>query len=372
MKTKTNNKKAASKYNTYPPYGGYGREYSAPPPEREIDIPLMGEEDTTLLSQVMHIQSTSDNETIMVAFLTGWLNDNNFTYETDPFGNIFVIKGSADIYPCVVAHMDTVHNMESDFKLFASDGKWFAMNMDSCRQVGIGGDDKVGIFMCLKALLSFKNIKVVFFSREEIGCIGSSKCDMSFFDDVSIVLQADRNGSHDFINHSNGVELFDEHFEELINPLLKMYGYTQQYGTSTDAGELKFRGLNVACANISCGYYKAHTSGEYIVLEDMMACWLLMYDILNQLGDVKQEHKCISYPRYYNSVANTTHQWWGGRSFKDEKYGYCSCMECYSPMNRDGAAIADLDLCESCAELYRDMGYSDYEIISNYNHEKST
>lgn len=34
----------------------------------------------------------------------------NVEYQVEN-GNIYVIKGNADLYPCIVAHMDTVHDI---------------------------------------------------------------------------------------------------------------------------------------------------------------------------------------------------------------------------------------------------------------------
>ena len=49
------------------------------------------------------------------------------------------------------------------------------------RMVGIGADDKNGIWICLKCLEDFKAVKCAFFVQEEVGRIGSSHADMTFF-----------------------------------------------------------------------------------------------------------------------------------------------------------------------------------------------
>jgi hypothetical protein len=42
---------------------------------------------------------------------------------------------------------------------------------------------------------------------------------------------------------------------------------------NTDVITLKMRGLEVSCANLSCGYYLPHTPHEFTCVEDLMNCY---------------------------------------------------------------------------------------------------
>ena len=62
-------------------------------------------------------------------------------------GNIYITKGEAKNYPCVVAHMDTVHKIVEDLYVLQVGHKLTGFNRIKMEQTGIGGDDKVGIFI---------------------------------------------------------------------------------------------------------------------------------------------------------------------------------------------------------------------------------
>ena len=206
------------------------------------------------------------------------LEDQSFTVDEDAHGNIYVTKGKADLYPCIVSHLDQVHKYNPN-KTIVANGDYL-MAFDGARQIGTGGDDLVGVFMCLSLLDAIDNIKIAFFLQEEVGCIGSYKADLSFFDDCMFIGQADRKGNEDFINHSNGVKLFDDEFSDFVKPILENYKYKECTGVATDAGALSKRNVGIACFNISCGYYNAHTSTEYVCISDVHNCYELLTDLI--------------------------------------------------------------------------------------------
>ena len=93
--------------------------------------------------------------------------DFRYIYEA---GNTYITKGMhAKTYPCVVAHTDTVHDIHKDFTLYDDNTIMFAMDMTQGLQVGIGGDDKVGIYVALEMLRELDVVKVAFFRDEETG-----------------------------------------------------------------------------------------------------------------------------------------------------------------------------------------------------------
>lgn len=199
--------------------------------------------------------------------------------EEDTHGNIFVTKGEASLYPCIVSHLDQVHKYAQNKTIFQNGD--YLLAFDGPRQVGTGGDDLVGVFMCLQLLEDYNFIKVVFFVAEEVGCIGSGACDLSYFDDCMFIGQADRKNNSDFINYSNGVQLFGEEFSTFVAPVLKDYNYKECVGISTDAGCLSKRNVGIACFNISCGYYNPHTSTEYVSIKDVTNCYNVICDIIS-------------------------------------------------------------------------------------------
>jgi hypothetical protein len=319
----------------------------------------MPKEDRSLLYDIMSLQSTSDDETETSGYVKDFLIQYSIPYTVDSSGNIFATKGVADVYPCYVGHLDTVHDYCDNYAVVTSSEKWFAYDMHMMQSVGIGGDDKVGMFMCIKALIELDNVKCAFFSREEIGCVGSGAADMTFFNDVSFVLQADRKGNTDFIKNTNGVDVNSKENREFIQPLLTKYGYTPALGSVTDVGALKKKGLSVMAANVSCGYYEAHTDNEYIVIEDVYACWLFFKEMAEKYGSVKIEHTAPPEPVYSNYGYYGRNYWdWDtsdknvqgkGKNGKPLFKEYKTCVSCNSIVL---GSKYHPQLCEQCVEDY--------------------
>lgn len=236
-----------------------------------------------LLIEVLGWQSESSKEKEqIIPTLNNYLKildkKHSLVIEEDAHGNIYVTKGKASLYPCIVSHLDQVHRFCPN-KTIVRNGDYL-LAFDGARQVGTGGDDLVGVFMCLNLLDTVDKIKVVFFLQEEIGCIGSNACDLDFFKDCKFIGQADRKGDADFINYSNGVKLFDEEFSTFVAPILEGYKYKECTGIATDAGALSKRNVGIACFNISCGYHNPHTSTEYVVISQVEVCYNVILDII--------------------------------------------------------------------------------------------
>ena len=278
-----------------------------------------------LLIEVLGWQSESNKEQEqIVPTLNAYLEALNLRMkgslkiEPDKHGNIFVTKGKASLFPCIVSHLDQVHRYAKDKTIFQNGD--YLLAFDGPKQVGTGGDDLVGVFMCLQLLEDYNFIKVVFFVSEEVGCVGSRACDLSFFNDCMFIGQADRKGNADFINFSNGVQLFGQEFSTFVSPVLKDYNYKECTGVATDAGALSARNVGIACFNISCGYYNAHTSSEYVSINDVLNCYNTICDIISNCdqrflytrpaityGSKVKEKKSELYEMLYEGFKKSTH-----------------------------------------------------------------
>ncbi|GAH11866.1 unnamed protein product, partial [marine sediment metagenome] len=157
-----------------------------------------------------------------------------------------------------------------NFKVYEDiDNKDTLFAMDNKRRVGIGGDDKCGIFACLYMLEILPQVKVVFFSREECGCKGSTAIDKTFFADCRYLIQLDRRGSKDFIQTYWGNKTISHDFSSEIGNVKKKYKYKNQTGTVTDVMKLWNNKVGISCINLSCGYYQPHSDYEYISIKDL-------------------------------------------------------------------------------------------------------
>ena len=222
-----------------------------------------------LLKRLYEIYSPSKGEKKMRKFIRWWILNNikGATVTTDSAGNLLVTKGQATEYSCIVAHLDQVQkNHSKDFRAIETKDIILGFSLKNKQQQGLGADDKNGIWVVLKCLQKYDNIKCAFFVSEEIGCVGSSAVDLSFFSDCRFVLQCDRRNGNDLITSVWG-DLCSKEFLDDID--YEKYGYKPTHGLITDVATLKERGLSVCALNISCGYYQPHTDTEFTVKAEL-------------------------------------------------------------------------------------------------------
>lgn len=319
-----------------------------------------------LLYELYKVFSPSRKEKKMRKFIKDYIRRNikDATYTVDKAGNLYVVKGDAQTYPCIVAHMDQVQDKHSkDFKVFGYKGKIFGFSGDNCRMEGPGCDDKNGIWVAMKCLQKYDVMKCAFFVGEEIGCVGSSEADMSFFKDCRWVIQCDRKNGGDLITNASGTELCSKEFVRAIHP--DRFGYKETMGLMTDVMELKESGLNVSCVNMSCGYYRPHTDEEYTEQDELENCLAFVEWIVENVRDVyphKYEGKWSSYYKggklgWYGwsdleDMDSATGKDTGSSSYGyewDEAYEYCMDMIQQYPM------ISDEELDEQLRYFYPSM-----------------
>ena len=163
-------------------------------------------------------------------------------------------KGTVPIM--LVAHMDTVHKTPPK-TIIDKDGKISSPE-------GIGGDDRCGIYM-ITEILKKHDCYVVFTENEEVGGIGAKKFAKSDIcknlkGKINYIIELDRRGSEDAVFYDCGNEDF-------IDFVTEKY-FKEAWGTYSDIVEIA-PAMDCAAVNISCGYYKAHTTNEYVVIKEM-------------------------------------------------------------------------------------------------------
>jgi putative aminopeptidase FrvX len=248
-----------------------------------------------LLKQLYQINSKSGKEEKIAEFIMDFIAKNyqNVIVEFDTVGNLYITKGKADKYPVIAAHLDQVGSYQGAITIFRRENIMIGIG-EHGKQVNLGADDKNGIWIALELLRTEPVLKVVFFPGEEIGCVGSNACDMSFFDDAKFVIQCDRRNGKDFIYTAGCVPLCDFNFP---SPQLKQkYGYINTTGLMTDVQTLKKRGLNVACCNLSCGYYNPHLETEYTDVGELINCLQFVREIVQTVDYTPHEYKAPTYP----------------------------------------------------------------------------
>lgn len=234
-----------------------------------------------LLKSLYAINSLSTHEQEMARFIIEQMKSIDVEVWQDEMGNVFVVKGRAEVYPCVAAHIDEVH-APCERNIVVADDMVYAYD-DEGNRVGIGADDKNGIWIALNLLHTEPILKAAFFVHEEkfegnAGCVGSGACDLSFFNDVKYVLECDRKGGSDLVYIGKDIPLCEPDF--VAAEIMSQYGYTPVVGGKTDVAKLKVRGLGKPCCNISCGYYNPHKENEYTMLGELYNCLAFVKSII--------------------------------------------------------------------------------------------
>lgn len=252
--------------------------------------------DERLMYDVLSIPSLSGNEKCMQAFLLEYARNNGISANIDEKGNIYLCKGTlADVefYPCVTAHMDTVHHshipfIEANKKIPLQTEERNGKHLIFADDFGLGGDDKAGIVVALTIMERLQVCKAVFFVEEEIGCRGSEDADLSWFRDVGYIIAFDSPGSNCASWSCCGERLFDrEFYEQFLEELGDKYGLTHyEAHPYTDVMMLRMN-TSLACMNFGAGYYNLHTDMEYVVIEDMNHAVDMGLYLIGRLGNTE-------------------------------------------------------------------------------------
>lgn len=180
-------------------------------------------------------------------------------YEVVNGDGFLYAKGTTPIL--LTAHMDTVHKVQvKRYSAHKKGGKIIVTAKE-----GIGGDDRCGIYMILQIIKDGYRPSILFCEDEEAGGIGSRKfCATQYINDLremNYLIELDRMNGNDAV-------FYDCDNEEFTDFIIENTGYKENWGSFSDISHLSPM-CGVASVNLSCGYYNAHTTSEYVVIEEM-------------------------------------------------------------------------------------------------------
>lgn len=296
------------------------------------------------LLKLLSIPSETGNCAGIYNFLLEEGNENGWDLTVDPTGNLYAVKGQVKAYPCVVAHMDTVHDIKKGgICPVIVNNCITGINPETMEQTGIGGDDKCGVWAALHCLKTLPACKAVFFVDEEHGCKGSANCWLPFFKDCRYILQADRRGNSDFVNTICG-DISSKAFQEAVTPILIEFKYSFSWGAMTDVMALRDNEVGISAANISAGYYNPHCKDEYISITDLENVCAMMLQICTRITE--------TFPFVYTEPKHTyclpsTH-------LPSKNGNGASGVAAYSSLGDYYAKYRDheeMDLCDMCQEI---------------------
>ena len=253
------------------------------------------------LKNILSVPTYTWEEDQLIEYVTNILDKKGYEYYVDNLGSIYITKGKSNHYPCLVAHLDSVHKIKDykvveELQLNAQGEKKPSLvgyDLVSGERCGVGGDDKAGVFICLELLDKFDNIKAFFPVAEEIGCEGSKAADESFFTDVGYAVQFDSTENNTMSKTLLGVKLYEEggEFINKCENLILEHGISEwRHHPYTDTMVLKEK-FDFSCLNFAAGYYGWHSSTEYVVIEDVQNAINLGEKVITELGNKKYPYK---------------------------------------------------------------------------------
>lgn len=217
------------------------------------------------------------------------------------------LYAKGDIPVLLVAHMDTVHKNQCK-TIVNHNGKLSSPE-------GIGGDDRCGIFIIMNIVKEIQ-CSVLLCEDEEIGLVGANKfAKTQYIHDLGVnyIIEFDRKGNNDLVYYS----CYNKDFEDFVESAT---GYKKAYGSCSDISVL-MPASKLCGVNVSCGYYQAHTTSEYVDVSEMEDTIAAAMALIKADCDAPFEYKTISYNNSTFGRPNNawlTNRTWGNRQ---NKYG---------------------------------------------------
>ena len=261
----------------------------------------------------------------------------------------------------LVAHMDTVHKSKPTT----------IHNVDNILSspMGIGGDDRCGIFM-IQEIIKKYDCSVVLTEDEEIGCVGAGKfakseLAKSLKGNFCYIIELDRRGKNDAVFY------YCDNYE-FENFITEEYWKTN-FGSYSDICEIA-QELGVAAVNFSCGYYNEHTEKETINLDEMNRN---IKEVCRLLARTDEEKKfeyveaVYSYKKgAYYDVWEDYYDWYGDSKTNRTVYG-----DEWAVGYTDENGMLDYEIVWADSEYeaigmflcdHRDMTYNDIDFVESY------
>lgn len=255
------------------------------------------------------------------AYMKSYLSSHKYNV-VDEDGFLYA-KGTVPVL--LVAHMDTVHKVQCK-DIINVKGK-----MSSPQ--GIGGDDRCGVFI-IANLVKELNCSVLLCEDEEKGGVGARKFTNAKYEitddkgnkvvskyidhlDVNFMVEFDRRGNNDAVFYSCDNKEFIDFVEDMTN-------FKFAHGSYSDISTL-MPAAKLSAVNLSCGYYNAHQTNEYVIYDEMMDTIEAAKSLIKEKCEkpfeyvAKKYETSWNYSRYQSN--RPTYPYYGNPNYDDA--GYC-------------------------------------------------
>ena len=218
------------------------------------------------------------------------------------------LYAQGDIPVLITSHTDTVHKkLPSRVYYDRKEGVMWAPE-------GLGADDRAGVAAILEILKRGYKPHVLFCDYEESGLIGARDA-IQLLDtpEVNVLVDLDRRGSRDYVTYTSNSDEANEYFEK--------FGFIKANGSVSDLSVLMPE-WEIAGANLSVGYMRAHSTSETLHLKH----WLNTVDKLEEIMQNPPEERIPYEATMYNSTVykgtygNNGSTW--GKGWEETEEGY--------------------------------------------------
>lgn len=177
------------------------------------------------------------------------------------------VYARGEVPVALVAHADTVH-VQLPSEIFYDKEK----NVIWSPQ-GIGADDRAGIYAIIDIIREGYRPTIIICNEEEVGGKGARRFVKAYpkpLDDISFMIELDRQGKEDMVFYSCD----NPEFEEYLEP----YGFKTDWGSYSDIASIAPK-WGIAAVNFSIGYIDEHTKGERLYVD-----W--MFDTIRKVKNI--------------------------------------------------------------------------------------
>ena len=207
------------------------------------------------------------------------------------YDNVIVTKdfviAEGTIPIALVAHLDTVFDKQpGDIFYDKEQGIMWS-------PVGLGADDRAGVFSIIKIIQSGLKPTVIFTTDEEKGCLGADALISVFKEapmNLNYIIQLDRRGSNDCVFYDCDNKEFVKYVES--------FGFLEAIGSFSDISVI-CPSWGIAGVNLSVGYEHEHSVIETLHVPSM----------LRTISIVKTMLKCNDIPEF--EYIPSRYSWWG-------------------------------------------------------------
>lgn len=225
------------------------------------------------------------------------LSQHNFSYIEDDYNshrneldskyhvnanNILFTRGNPKY--CLVAHTDVCRDhsaIESEKEKVTPNPIIKDLNGDriiqdeNC-QVQVGGDDRLGVAICLWiAIHTNYDMSVLFTTDEEVGLRSAHYVNFEQLKNFDLLIQIDRgNNKNQIVTEISRLQICDTQMQYFIQQLFEKNNIQREFvrGFGTDVYAIKKNNLCKNAINMTCGYHDStyDSGGEYINISEAL------------------------------------------------------------------------------------------------------